>query len=128
MGGIPTYYCWRCYATNKRSSGPCVSCGESIEAPEEASYEDRLIWALRHPLPGRQMMAAQILGELREQSAARPLRELVGEAKDPFLAAQALKSLVAITGADTLRDLLEPLAATGAPAVSRVALQALRDG
>ncbi len=125
MGRSPTYFCWCCYATNLRSSGPCTFCGQAIEAPVEASYEDRLIWALEHPLPGRQMIAAQVLGELREPAAEPPLRALV-HAADPFLAAQALRSLVSIVGVDGVRDLLEPLAASGAPAVSRVALRALQ--
>jgi len=120
-----THYCWHCYGVNVRSSGLCTECGQAIEAPAEASYEDRLIWALGHPLPGRQMIAAQVLGELREPAAEAPLRTLVN-AGDPFLGAQALRSLIAIVGVEHLRGLLERLAQTGAPAVSRVALHALR--
>lgn len=125
MGRSPTYYCWRCYGRNLRSSGPCASCGQPIQPPTAASYEDRLIWALGHPLPGTQMIAAQVLGDLREAAAERPLRALV-DAADPFLAAQALQSLVSIVGVDGLRDLLQGLAEFGAPAVSRVALRALQ--
>jgi hypothetical protein len=47
---------------------------------------------------------------------------------DPFLAAQALQSLVAIVGVPGCREILEPLAVTGAPAVSRVARRALDPG
>jgi hypothetical protein len=70
------------------------------------------------------MIAAQILGERREAAAATPLRQLVAHA-DPFLAAQALHSLVLIVGVDQVRDVLQELAADGPPAVSRVALVAL---
>jgi hypothetical protein len=73
------------------------------------------------------MIAAQILGQRREVSAAAPLRALVGTA-DPFLAAQALDSLVLIVGAAQLRDLLEELARTGSPAVSHVARRAIERG
>ena len=73
------------------------------------------------------MIAAQVLGQRRERAAEHPLRRLVDEA-DPFLAAQALDSLVLIVGAAEVRDLLEPLAVSGAPAVRRVAARALRSG
>ena len=88
------------------------------------SYGEQLIWALGHPLPGTQMIAAQILGERRELGAEQPLRALVSGG-DPFLAAQALDSLVSIVGVAGVRDLLEPLAQSGPPAVRRVALRAL---
>jgi HEAT repeats len=123
-GAMTRHYCWHCYAQNPAATGWCVRCGNRIEAPAEISYADRLIWALHHPLPGRQMMAAQILGERRERSAVLPLRELVNHA-DPSLAAQALQSLVLIVGVDGARDLLEPLAASGPPAVANVAARAL---
>lgn len=70
------------------------------------------------------MIAAQILGERRERRAVAPLRSLVDTA-DPFLAAQALQSLVLIVGTAPLQDLLDDLARTGAPAVSQVARRAL---
>lgn len=70
------------------------------------------------------MIAAQILGERRELGAEQPLRALVTDG-DPFLAAQALDSLVSIVGVVGVRDLLEPLAQSGPPAVRRVALRAL---
>lgn len=73
------------------------------------------------------MIAAQILGQRREASAAEPLRALVGTA-DPYLAAQALQSLVLIVGVAAIRDLLDRLARTGSPAVSRVAQRALERG
>lgn len=70
------------------------------------------------------MIAAQILGRRREAAAEQPLRALVSSS-DPYLAAQALDSLVLIVGADAIAEWLEELAACGAPAVSRVAVQAL---
>jgi hypothetical protein len=72
------------------------------------------------------MIAAQVLGELREPAAEGPLRTLVADA-DPYLAAQALQSLVSIVGVDGTRDLLGPLAESGPPAVMRVALHALNE-
>jgi HEAT repeat protein len=119
-------YCWHCYAENDRSSGPCEQFGRPVESPCETTYVEQLVWALRHPLPGRQMMAAQILGDRRERAAVEPLRELV-DTGDPYLAAQALRSLVAIVGPEPERPLLEQLARSGPPAVAGVALRALQD-
>ena len=119
-----TYYCWHCYAVNRQAAGGCCECGQSVESPSGTSYPQQLIWALGHPLPGRQMIAAQILGQLRESAAEQPLRRLI-YGGDPFLAAQSLQSLVQIVGVDELRDLLKELARSGAPAVSRVAWAAL---
>ena len=124
VASASTYYCWHCYASNPQAAGVCRACGRSIASPPGTSYTEQLIWALGHPLPGRQMIAAQILGQRRESAAEQPLRELV-DCADPFLAAQALHSLVLIVGADQLRELLHRLAASGAPAVSRVASMAL---
>ncbi|MGO9882092.1 MAG: HEAT repeat domain-containing protein [Solirubrobacteraceae bacterium] len=127
MGEGTTHYCWRCYATNNEPAGRCRSCGGPIAQPATATWTDQLIWALGHPLPGRQMIAAQILGRRREIRAAEPLRELVDKA-DPYLAAQALQSLVLIVGVPAIRDLLDRLARTGSPAVCRVAQRALERG
>ena len=125
MGSTATYYCWHCYCPNSSPAGSCVECGRDIEQPPGTTWTDQLLWALGHPIPENQMMAAQILGERREIAAADPLRALV-ESCDPYLAAQALRSLVSIVGAAAIADdLLQPLADSGAPAVRRVALRAL---
>jgi hypothetical protein len=127
VGAQTTYYCWRCYATNPVPVGRCRSCGGQIDQPATATWTDQLIWALGHPLPGTQMIAAQILGQRREIRAAEPLRALVDSA-DPYLAAQALQSLVQIVGVTATRDLLDRLARTGSPAVRRVAQRSLERG
>jgi uncharacterized paraquat-inducible protein A len=121
------HYCWHCYAENERPSGACSRCGHSIDRPADTSYTEQLIWALGHPLPGTQMIAAQVLGARRDLVAEQPLRQLV-VSSDPFLAAQALDSLVAIVGVAGARDLLEPLAESGPPAVQSVAIRALNGG
>ncbi len=98
MGRGPTHYCWHCYAANPVPVGRCAECGGAIEQPAGITYSEQLIWALGHRLAGTQMIAAQ-----------------------------ALQSLVSIVGVDGTRDLLEPLAESGPPAVMRVALHALNE-
>jgi hypothetical protein len=58
-----THYCWHCYSANSRPTGACVECGQTIGKPPETTYAQELIWALGHPIPQTQMIAAQILGE-----------------------------------------------------------------
>jgi hypothetical protein len=119
------HYCWHCYAANANPAAACQACGRPVETPGDATYAERLIWALGHPLPDTRMIAAEILGTRREPAAAPRLRQLVAS-DDPYLAAQALKSLVAIVGVDATRETLVELAHSGAPPVAAVASRALR--
>jgi HEAT repeat protein len=118
-------YCWHCYTQNPESGATCVGCGRPVDAPPGASYVDSLLWALGHPLPERQMIAARVLGELREQRAAQTLREIASTSDDPYLAARALTSLVQIEGVEPLAELLEDRAANGAVPVREAARAAL---
>lgn len=66
-----------------------------------------------------------MLGERRQKDAADPLRALALESPHPLLAAQALRSLVAIEGSDPRPDTLERLAQDGPMPVRHVAHPAL---
>jgi hypothetical protein len=57
-----------------------------IEAPADVGHVEQLLWALRHPLPSRQMIAAQILGE-------RSITDLLARSGAPSVAAVAAKTL-----------------------------------
>ena len=118
-----TYYCWHCYGKNRRASGRCEHCGEEIPAPAGASFEERLLWALGHPLAERRLAAVHALGTRRTEAASGPLRELVSD-PDPYLAAAALEALVRIDGPDRHRTLLEELRVS-APAPVRAVARSL---
>jgi HEAT repeat protein len=124
MGQL-TYFCWHCYGRNERPSGRCRHCGREIAPPSGISYTDRLIWALDHPVSEVRMIAAQALGRRADQEAAPALRRLVDESANPFLAAQALRSLLAIEGVATLEALLRELSASAAAPVASNARAAL---
>jgi HEAT repeat protein len=123
-----TYFCWRCYGRNPRPAGECTECGGELAAPAGTGYDERLVWALGHPVRERATVAARILGRRRTRAARGPLRELALAPDDPYLAAVALESLVAIDGVDELRDLLERLARDGSAPVRAVAVGALAAG
>lgn len=84
-----------------------------------------LLWALDHPLPDRRMLAAELLGRRRENRAVTPLLALALDPSDPFLAAEAVRSVVAITGVDAVRTTLERLAREGPVPARREAARAL---
>lgn len=84
-----------------------------------------LLWALDHPLPDRRMLAAELLGRRRENRAVTPLLALALDPSDPFLAAEAVRSVVAITGVDAVRTTLERLAREGPVPARREAAKAL---
>jgi hypothetical protein len=119
------YYCFHCYGRNDRPSGTCVHCGREIAVPAGASYDERLIWALRHPDPDRAGVAAGILGERRAVVAVPALRCVVRDPPDAYVAARALQSLIAIAGVDAERELLEEVAAGDSFIPATVAQRAL---
>jgi len=114
-----TYYCWACYGRNAAAAGSCVHCGGEIEPPPSTSYVDSLLWALEHPVAEIRVDAAFSLGSRRESREAERLRTLALESPDSFLAAAALESLVAISGLELTRGLLESLANRGARTCGR---------
>ena len=115
-----TYYCWHCYGTNRKASGPCQECGQEIGAPAGTSFDDRLLWALGHPLAERRMAAVLALGKRRLARASGSLSELVRD-PDPYLAAVALEALVEIDGAEKHGPLLAELRRSAPPTVRAVA-------
>ena len=122
QGAAPTaWFCFHCYGRNARPTGRCQKCDEPIEPPHELSYDERLIWALDHPLPDTATTAARLLGVRRPAAAAGPLRRAVATQRDPYLAAEALRALVAVEGIQATRPLLRRLASEGPLLLRRVA-------
>jgi len=119
------FWCFRCYAINGHPSGPCDVCGEPVEAPAGLSWTGSLIWALRHPDGDRALLAARTLGRLRARESVPALREAVNAGNDVYLRAAALRSLIAIEGAERLRPWLEELSRVPPLTVRDVARRAL---
>jgi hypothetical protein len=124
MRGL-TYYCWHCYAKTEQRQGACRRCSRPIEAPAGTSYLEQLVWALDHPLGEVRLFAVQTLGAQRERTASDRLRRLALESPDPYVAAEAVRSLVSIEGLEDARDVLEHVAETGAAPARRAATDAL---
>jgi HEAT repeat protein len=119
------YWCFHCYAVNSAPEGSCVRCGRPVEGPPGRSYDEHLMWALRHPDGDRAVVAAQTLGIRKVRAALPALRRVVDEDRDPYLSAAALRAALEIAGPDELRDWLEQLARWDSFMVRSVARRAL---
>ncbi len=119
------FWCFHCYARNDHPNGPCSTCGEPVEAPASLSYVDGLIWALRHPDGDRALVAARTLGRLRAHEGVPALHEAVEAGTDIYIRAEALRSLIAIEGVESLRLGLDALSRDAPFNVRGIAREAL---
>jgi len=119
------FWCYHCYAVSDHPSGPCDVCGQPVEAPAGLSWVGSLVWALRHPDGDRAMLAARTLGRLRARESVPALREAAESGHDVYLRAAALRSLIAIEGAEALRPWLDELSRVAPFTVRAIARQAL---
>jgi PII-like signaling protein len=96
-----------------------------VEAPPGSDQVDNLVWALRHPDGDRAVMAAVALGRRDDARAVRALRGVVEDPPDPYVASEALRSLVKIEGVEPLRAWLEELVQGRSIFLASVATEAL---
>lgn len=89
------------------------------------TYQDRLEWTLGHPDADRAALAARLLGRIGDLSVAPVLERVVEESNDPYLAAEALRSLLRLLGVRGCGSKLEAWARHGPLLVRRVAQGAL---
>jgi HEAT repeat protein len=90
-----TWFCPACFARNRWRTGVCVACGASLEVA--GNFDERLVWALRHPDTATAVRAAQALGARRARSAVPALRETAGS-PDVYRAAAAAAALRSFVG------------------------------
>jgi len=126
-GTVPMCWCFHCYAVNDHPAGPCDACGEPVEAPAGLTWTGGLIWALHHPDGDRAVLAADALGRLRAREAVPALRGAVEGGNDIYLRAAALRSLIAIEGAESLRSWLDELRKAAPFNVRAIARRALEE-
>jgi broad specificity phosphatase PhoE len=119
------WYCPDCFAEVQEQATHCPRCGADFANPARA-FEEQLIRALGHPLPDRRLLAAQVLGQRQAHRAVHSLVELVDQADDPYLVAEATLALARI-GDPAGLAVVERMAREG-PAVARAAAsRALRE-
>jgi HEAT repeat protein len=113
---VPTWFCLECFAELDAGASHCPQCGASLG--DSDAYEAKLIRALNHRLPDRQVLAARILGELRSHAAIPRLAALADDPSDPYLAAEAARALALI---EPDHPVVRRLGASG-PLLSRTAV------
>ena len=119
------YYCWHCYGRNSMPSGPCELCGAEIAASQEASSESLLIWGIRHPDPDVAIISTRRLAEHCGPAVVAALRDAIAAPPDPYVAADALQSLLAVSSVEVERSLLQQLAQEGSVMLRSAAVSAL---
>lgn len=90
-----TWFCPDCFAEIDPEVERCPSCG-APNVTDGRTYEQKLVRALDHHLSDRRLLAARILGTLRSRAAVPRLAEVAMDANDPYLAAEAARSLALI--------------------------------
>lgn len=94
---------------------------------QEGDYVDRLIVAMRHPVPDRAGLAIDVLAYmLHERRAVQPLIQLLHEAEDMSILKQAVLALGHLGDPQAIPPLIELLRDEDAPLVARhAAVEAL---
>jgi len=116
-------YCPTCWSEVGKNDS-CPKCGGSLRTSTNESYEEKLIWALRHPEPTTPVRAATILGARRALAAVQPLIAVALSTSDFYLQEAAVVALGQI-GDKRAQPCLERLSREGAVRVRLAARRAL---
>jgi HEAT repeat protein len=92
---VITWFCPECFAEVDAGAERCPACGSLTDA-DDRTYEEKLMRALHHHLSDRRLLAARILGAIRSRGAVPELAEAAADRTDPYVAAEAARSLALI--------------------------------
>lgn len=95
-----TYYCSNCWNEIEKETEVCPHCGKAQYLLQQEPFENKLIRSLKHPEPKTVIRAINILGELNSEEALPFLYEVLKTQNDPFIIAEAVKSILKIDNAD----------------------------
>lgn len=115
-----TAYCPACWNEVPAEASRCPACGADLEALDAASFDEKLVRALRHPEPATRRRVVEILGRRRNRAAVPALLALWREGSDPYLSAEICHALGRIGGELALAAL--QVIATDPSAVVRAAV------
>jgi HEAT repeat protein len=110
-----TYYCPKCWKIVKQYQTVCPDCDFVLEEFSKLSYEEKLLSSLRHAVPERRIIAAQILGELKSREALREFKKIVDSNEPDYYFMRVVLKAVAGYGHPARLKILKK--ATGNPSV-----------
>lgn len=85
-----TYFCPNCWVELSFDQQICPQCGYVLDAFDSLTYEDKLLAALKHILPDRRIMAAQILGNLHSVRALKEFESIVAGGEENYYLLRAV--------------------------------------
>ena len=87
------YFCSRCWEGTDIGVVICKDCGHDLTEFLQLPYDKKLLLALRHPTRQRQLLAIQLLGQIRNEEALPEYKRLLQEMDDYLLLREVLLAL-----------------------------------
>lgn len=72
-----TYYCPECWKIVNETDIVCPHCGFQLTEFHELDFEEKLLSSLKHSIPERKIMAAQILGNINSGKALIEFQNII---------------------------------------------------
>jgi HEAT repeat protein len=119
-----TCYCPNCWIQTEPDDQACPGCGFRMAAFDSLGYQGKLLLALKHPVREHRMLAIQLLGEIKSQSAVTAFGTIIEQEEDTYVLREIALALACIGGAAS-RGLLERLASQPSVIARRAAEDAL---
>jgi HEAT repeat protein len=120
-----TSYCPNCWIETRPDDRTCPGCGFRMAAFDSLGYEGKLLLALKHPIRENRMLAIEILGDIKSQTAVPAFANIIDEEEDPYVLGAIARAIVRIGGHST-RALLAKLASHPSVIVRQTAADASR--
>lgn len=108
MRNMEVSFCPRCWAYLNPAALVCGECGCDLVEYQKLPYVEKLIVALKHPIPENRMVAIQVLGDLRSTAALPASRSILETEKDCYVLREVVASLRKIGTTESM-DLLKGL-------------------
>jgi len=102
-----THFCPYCQMIVSEDATTCDYCGADLGQYSEASYEEKLLLALQHPVREHRMIAIQILGQIGTCRAIPEFSKLLDSEDDFYLLREMLHATAKIDCPESVDLLLK---------------------
>lgn len=96
------FFCPNCWKEIEAQSPRCAHCGYVVSQYDLRSLEEKLFYALKHPVRENRMMAIQLLGEIESKSAVAAFASILESESDFYVIREIINSLKKIASAESL--------------------------